>query len=309
MSRTNKIVNLIGVPLPLIALVVAVALLWDRAVGPLELGLMVFFYVVTALGVTVGYHRMFTHRAFESSRAFRAVIGVFGSMAVEGSVITWVADHRKHHAFTDQEGDPHSPHLLGPGLRRRRQGAVACACRLVVRDGRDGRARALRSRPGQGPGRARDRQAVLGLGRARVLIPFVLGWIVGGGSAPRLTALLWGGFVRVFLLHHVTWSINSVCHFVGRKRFDVDDESRNVFWLAPLSMGEAWHHNHHAFPTSAFHGLSPIERLPTRRAVDPELEKLGVIWNVVRSARSARRAKAARRSLTRRRRHVGRRLR
>src|SRR5947199_658265 len=116
MSRAHKIVNLIGVPLPLIGLVVAVVLLWQRAVGPLELGLMVGLYVITCLGVTLGYHRYFTHRAFESSRAFRAIIAVLGSMAVEGSVITWVADHRKHHAFTDQEGDPHSPHLSGTGF-------------------------------------------------------------------------------------------------------------------------------------------------------------------------------------------------
>src|SRR3981081_2595850 len=116
MSRAHKIVNLIGVPLPFVGLILAIVLLWDRAIGPLELALMAGFYVLTALGVTLGYHRMFTHRAFESSRAFRAVIAVLGSMAVEGSVITWVADHRKHHAFTDQEGDPHSPHLHGPGF-------------------------------------------------------------------------------------------------------------------------------------------------------------------------------------------------
>src|SRR2546423_10525079 len=116
MTRAHKIANLIGVPLPLIGLAVAIALLWERAIGPLELGLMIGFYVITCLGVTLGYHRMFTHRALEASRAFRALIAVLGSMAVEGSVITWVADHRKHHAFTDQEGDPHSPHLSGPGF-------------------------------------------------------------------------------------------------------------------------------------------------------------------------------------------------
>ena len=114
-------------------------------------------------------------------------------------------------------------------------------------------------------------------------IPFALGWIIGGGIGTALTALLWGGFVRIFLLHHVTWSINSVCHFFGRKRFDVEDESRNVFWLAPLSMGEAWHHNHHAFPTSAFHGLNFWERMsdPTGLMISL-LERLGVVWNVVR---------------------------
>src|SRR5579884_1171209 len=116
MTRAHKVINLIGVPAPLVGLLVAIALLWNRAVGPLELGLLIGLYVITCLGVTLGYHRMFTHRSFESSRAFRAIIAVIGSMAVEGSVITWVADHRKHHAFTDHEGDPHSPHLSGPGF-------------------------------------------------------------------------------------------------------------------------------------------------------------------------------------------------
>src|SRR5438270_9449246 len=116
MTRAHKIVNLIGVPLPLVGLAAAVVLLWNRAIGPLELGLLISLYVLTALGITLGYHRMFTHRAFESARWFRATIAVLGSMAVQGSVITWVADHRKHHAFTDQAGDPHSPHLSGPGF-------------------------------------------------------------------------------------------------------------------------------------------------------------------------------------------------
>jgi stearoyl-CoA desaturase (Delta-9 desaturase) len=293
MSRTNKIVNLIGVPLPLIGLVAAVALLWDRAIGPLQLGLMVFFYVITALGVTVGYHRMFTHRAFESSRVFRATIAVLGSMAVEGSVITWVADHRKHHVFTDVEGDPHSPHLAGPGF----VGAVKGLWHAHI--GWLFETVGMAERQRFAPDLLKDRVlravdklfwvwAVLGF-----LIPFALGWLVGGGLGAALTALLWGGFVRVCLLHHVTWSINSVCHFVGRKRFDVDDESRNVFWLAPLSMGEAWHHNHHAFPTSAFHGLSPMERIADPAGlVIRVLEKLGVIWNVVRISPERQAAKA-----------------
>lgn len=293
MSRGHKIVNLIAVPLPLIGLVAAIVLLWNKAVGPLELALMAGFYVATALGVTLGYHRMFTHRSFESSRAFRAIVAAMGSMAMQGSVITWVADHRKHHAFTDREGDPHTPHGFGPGFT----GAVQGLWHAHVGWLFESVGTAERER--FAPDLLKDRtvrvmdKLFLPLVVLGFLVPFALGWLIGGGLGTALTALLWGGFVRVFLLHHVTWSINSVCHFFGRRRFDVEDESRNVFWLAPLSMGEAWHHNHHAFPTSAFHGLAFGERLadPTGLLISA-LEKLGVIWNVVRISPERQAAKA-----------------
>ncbi len=293
MSRIHKIVNLIGVALPPLCVVVAIVLLWNRAIGPLELALMLSLYVITALGITLGFHRMFTHRAFEASRAFRAVVAVLGSMAVEGSVITWVADHRKHHAFTDIEGDPHSPHLAGPGV----VGAIKGLWHAHIGWLFESVGTAERER--FAPDLVKDRalQVVdklfflwVTLGLA---IPFALGWIIGGGVGTALTALLWGGLVRVFLLHHVTWSINSVCHFFGRKRFDIEDESRNVFWLAPFSMGEAWHHNHHAFPTSAFHGLRFWERIadPTGLVI-ALLEKTGLVWNVVRVSPDRQAAKA-----------------
>ena len=293
MTRAHKIANLIGVPAPLVGLIAAIVLLWDRAVGPLELALLTGLYMLTALGVTLGYHRMFTHRAFESSRTFRAIVAVLGSMAVQGSVITWVADHRKHHTFTDQEGDPHSPHLAGPGF----WGAVkglwhAHVGWLFETVGAAERERFAADLLKDRVVRVIDRLFFLWVGLS-LAIPFAAGWLLGGGVGAALTALLWGGFVRVFLLHHVTWSINSVCHFVGRKRFKIEDESRNVFWLAPLSMGEAWHHNHHAFPTSAFHGLSRLERLadPTGLLI-ALLEKLGIVWNVVRVSPERQRAKA-----------------
>jgi stearoyl-CoA desaturase (delta-9 desaturase) len=293
MTRAHKIANLIGLALPLIGVTLAIVLLWNRAIGPLELGLMAGFYVFTCLGVTLGYHRMFTHRAFEASRAFRAFIAVLGSMAVEGSVITWVADHRKHHAFTDQEGDPHSPHLSGPGF----WGAVKGLWHAHMGWLFESVGTAERERFAADLVKDRALRVIDKLFWLWVVlsfaIPFALGWIIGGGWGSALTALLWGGFVRVFLLHHVTWSINSVCHFFGRRRFAVDDESRNVFWLAPLSMGESWHHNHHAFPTSAFHGLRLWERLadPTGLVI-ALLEKLGLVWNVVRVSPERQAAKA-----------------
>jgi stearoyl-CoA desaturase (delta-9 desaturase) len=295
MTLPHKITNLIAVSVPLAGLVAAIVLLWNRAIGPLELGLMIGLYVITCLGVTLGYHRMFTHRAFEASRAFRAAIAILGSMAVEGSVITWVADHRKHHAFADVEGDPHSPQLAGPGFWGGLKGLWHAHIGWLFET--VGTADRQRFAPDLVKDRALrviDRLFPLWI-TISFLIPFAIGWLVGGGVTAALTALLWGGLVRVFLLHHVTWSINSVCHFFGRKRFDVKDESRNVFWLAPLSMGEAWHHNHHAFPTSAFHGLRWWERM-----TDPTgiviwlLEKLGVVWNVVRISPERQQEKALR---------------
>jgi stearoyl-CoA desaturase (delta-9 desaturase) len=243
--------------------------------------------------VTLGFHRLFTHRAFETSRPFRAVVAVIGSMAVQGSVIKWVADHRKHHAFTDQDGDPHSPHLSGPGFTGAVKGLWHAHMGWLFES--VGTADENRFAPDLVKDRAlRVIDKLFGLWVAlSFAIPFALGWIIGGGLGTALTAVLWGGLVRVFLLHHVTWSINSVCHFFGRRRFDVKDESRNVFWLAPFSMGEAWHHNHHAFPTSAFHGLRLWEKLtdPTGLLI-ALFEKLGLVWNVVKISPERQAAKA-----------------
>src|SRR5258708_8817042 len=248
MTRTHKTVNLVGVALPFVALLAAIVLLWNRAVGPLELGLLIGTYVITCLGVTLGYHRMFTHRAFESSRAFRPLIAVIGSMAVEGSVITWVADHRKHHAFTDQEGDPHSPHLSGPGF----SGAVkglwhAHIGWLFESVGTADRERFAGDLVKDGVLRSVDKLFWVWV-ILSMAIPFAIAWAIAGTLGTALTALLWGGFVRIFLLHHVTWSVNSICHFAGSRRFEGDDESTNVFLLAIPSLGEARDHNHHAFP-------------------------------------------------------------
>jgi stearoyl-CoA desaturase (delta-9 desaturase) len=283
MTRARQITNLFAVSLPFAALITAIVLLWNHGVGAMELGLMLGLYVITCMGTTLGYHRMFTHRSFQSSKTFRTLIAVLGSMAVEGSVITWVADHRKHHAFTDVEGDPHSPQLAGPGFWGGLKGLWhAHIGWLFETVGQADRERFAPDMVNDRALRIVDKTFLLWV-ILSFAIPFGLGWLIGGGIGSALSALLWGGLVRVFFLHHVTWSVNSICHFFGRRRFEVEDESRNVFWLAPLSMGEGWHHNHHAFPTSAFHGLRFWERM-----TDPTglmillLEKLGVIWNVVR---------------------------
>jgi stearoyl-CoA desaturase (Delta-9 desaturase) len=248
--------NVGGVVVPVLGFVAAVALLWNDAVGVRDLAILVVLYGLTGLGITVGFHRLLTHRSFEAPTGVRMTFAVLGSMAVQGPVINWVADHRKHHAFTDEDGDPHSPHLSRlPGLL----GALSGLWHAHVGWLFSAAGRADRQR--YAPDLLRDRAMVV-IDRlffiwvaVGLVVPAGLGWLLGGTLQAALTALLWGGLVRIFLLHHVTFAINSLCHFLGRRRFRTTDESRNLAWLAPLSFGEAWHHNHHAFPTSAFHGL------------------------------------------------------
>lgn len=283
LSRAHKTANLFAVGLPPAALVAAIILLWNHGINATSLWLMVGMYLVTAFGITFGYHRLFTHRSFQTSPALKATIAVLGSMAVEGSVITWVSDHRKHHAFADVEGDPHSPHLSGDGFIGALKGLWhAHMGWLFETVGTADRKRFAPDLLKDPLIRKVDELFLLwvALGFA---IPFALGWAIDGSIVAGLSALLWAGLVRVFFVHHITWSVNSVCHFVGRRRFDIEDGSTNVFWLAPFSLGESWHHNHHAFPTSAFHGLTSAEK-----AADPTglviaaLEKLGLVWKVVR---------------------------
>jgi stearoyl-CoA desaturase (delta-9 desaturase) len=291
-SRAQRIGNLIGVVLPPLGVLVAVILLWNAVVGWTDVAVMAVMYVLTGLGITVGFHRLFTHRAFQTYAAVRGAFAILGSMAVEGRPIKWVADHRKHHAFADEEGDPHSPHVGHQGgWRGALKGLWHAHMGWLFRTvGLADRQRFARDLLADRAVRTMDRLfwlwVVLGFA-----IPFGIGWLVGGTLGTGLTALLWGGLVRVFLLHHVTWSINSVCHFFGRRRFRTEDESRNVFWLAPLSFGESWHHNHHAFPRSAFHGLRRLELDPGGLLI-LMLEKLGLAWDVVRISAERQRAKA-----------------
>ena len=292
MSRAHRITNLVTVLLPFAALVAAVALLWERALGWHDVAIFAVMYLLTAFGITIGYHRMLTHRAFETSKPLRYTFAVLGSLAVEGSAITWVADHRKHHAFTDEEGDPHSPHTdHGTGLAGALRGLFHAHVGWLFRT--VGRADARRFAPDllADPGLRIIDRAFLGLVAVTLLVPFALGLAITGTLAGGLTALLWGGLVRIFLLHHVTWSINSVCHFFGRRRFPTDDKSTNVFWLALPSLGEAWHHNHHAFPTSASHGLRWWEIDPSALVIRG-LERLGLVWDVKRVSAERQRQKA-----------------
>jgi stearoyl-CoA desaturase (delta-9 desaturase) len=286
MSRAQRYTNLAAVILPLAAFVVAIVLLWNSWVRWHDLVLMLVLYVATGLGITVGFHRMLTHRAFQTSKAVERVFAVLGSMAVQGSVIQWVSDHRKHHAHTDEEGDPHSPHagFAGGGVRGTLRGLFhAHVGWILTEEGGANRAKYAKDLvEDRGMKRISDNFHWLVL--LSLLLPTALGFAITGGSwKGAVTGLLWGGFVRIFLLHHVTWSINSICHFFGTRRFDVDDHSTNVFWLALPSFGEAWHHNHHTFPRSAEHGLARWERLMDPSAfVIRLMERAGLVWNVVR---------------------------
>ncbi|MCW3040761.1 MAG: acyl-CoA desaturase [Solirubrobacterales bacterium] len=277
---------------PFALLFVAASQAWNRSLHWREVIILVALYVPTALGVTVGFHRLLTHRAFKTSPALRGLFAVLGTMAVEGPVINWVADHRKHHIYTDRPGDPHSPHVdHGHGVKGALKGLFhAHVGWLFIHDQRGARERFTRDLIADPVVSFVDKTFILWslLGLA---IPFGLGYLLGGDLDAALAATLWGGAVRIFLLHHVTYSINSLCHFFGRRRFQTGDESRNLAWLAPLSMGEAWHNNHHAFPTSAYHGLGRRE-LDVSGLTISALEKAGLVWDVQRPSAERMAAKA-----------------
>jgi stearoyl-CoA desaturase (Delta-9 desaturase) len=280
MSKLEKYANLVAVLVPFAALLTAIAFLPSTYVGPTDLAILAGMYLVSAFGITIGYHRLLTHRSFEAPRPVRYALAIMGQTAVQGPVVDWVADHRKHHAFTDEEGDPHSPHGHGGGFKGALHGLYhAHVGWLFSTQGQADRRRYARDlmddRVMKRISKAFLWNALLGLA-----IPFVLGLAISGTLAGGLTALLWGGVIRIFFLHHVTWSINSVCHFFGRRRFEVDDHSTNVFWLALPSLGESWHHNHHAFPRSAKHGLRWWE-IDVTGLVIAGMKRIGLARDVV----------------------------
>jgi stearoyl-CoA desaturase (Delta-9 desaturase) len=281
-ETADRIITGLVTGLPFLALTAAAWRVWDGLLKPSDLAVFAILYTLTGLGVTVGFHRLLTHRSFKTGRVVRGVLAVLGSAAIEGPVISWVSDHRRHHAFSDQPGDPHSPHVdHGVGVRGALRGLLHAHVGWLFRhDQRGARAR-------YAPDLLRDPTiafvdrtffvwAAAGLAAA-----FGLGVAIGGTVTAGLTGLLWGGGVRLFVLHHVTYSINSICHVFGRRRFRTADESRNVFWLALPSFGESWHNNHHAFPTSAAHGLGR-RQLDLSALVIRGLERCGLAWDVVR---------------------------
>jgi stearoyl-CoA desaturase (delta-9 desaturase) len=258
-----------------------------------DLIVFALLYIPTGFGITVGFHRLFTHRAFKTGPRTRAVLAVLGSAAVEGPIISWVADHRKHHAFSDEEGDPHSPHVgHGEGFKAQVKGLFhAHLGWLFIHTQRGSKERFA-------PDLLKDPivsyvdRTFLVWAIGGFIAAFFLGWAIGGTVMAGVTGLLWGGAVRMMVLHHVTYSINSLCHMFGKRDFETTDESRNLAWLAIPTFGEAWHNSHHAFPTSAVHGLKGTQIDPSA-AVIWSLEKLGLAWDVVRITPEKQAAKAA----------------
>jgi stearoyl-CoA desaturase (delta-9 desaturase) len=287
----RAITGLITVVPPLL-LVLAGWQVWNHELHWRDIAIFTIMYVPIGLGVTVGFHRLLTHRSFKTSAPLRGLFAVLGTMSVEGPVISWVADHRKHHAYSDRYGDPHSPHVEhGGGWRGALRGlAHAHVGWLFDHTQRGSRERFAPDLLADPVVSFVDRTFLL-WSLVGLAIPFGLGVLIGGTVVAGLEGMLWGGVVRILVLHHVTYSINSLCHFFGRRRFATEDHSRNLLWLAPLSFGEAWHNNHHAFPTSAFHGMGARE-LDLSGLVISGLERAGLVWDVQRVGASRLAAKA-----------------
>ncbi len=271
----GKAIILTVVIVPFIATLYAIWRLWEVAVYWPDLVLFAILYPLTGLGITIGYHRMLTHNGFQTHPWLRGTFLALGGMAVESGPLTWASTHLKHHALSDKEGDPHSPL---EGLFHSHVGWII-----------DG----WRTEPEKhGPWLLKDEQVgffertfvfwvLLGLA-----IPFVLGglWSMATGGAfmtGALTGFLWGGLVRIFFTHHITWSVNSICHTFGSRPFATKDQSRNNPIVGVLALGEGWHNNHHAFPNSAEHGLEWWQ-VDLSAYVIRALEKLGLVWDVKR---------------------------
>jgi stearoyl-CoA desaturase (delta-9 desaturase) len=237
-----------------LVMALALAVFWFPPINPRDVFLAVGLYLVTGHGVTVGFHRLFTHRSFRAKRPLEIALAVAGSMAVQGSLVSWVANHRRHHRCSDRPGDPHSPHGHGRGARAQLRGFVhAHVGWLFVADPVDAERYAADIMRDGALARVSRLFPVIAL--TSLTVPFVLGWGLSGDLSGGVSALLWAGVLRMALLHHVTWSVNSVCHMFGRRPYETNDRSSNFAPLGLISMGESWHNFHHAMPNSARHGV------------------------------------------------------
>jgi len=254
-SFSHRLAVAIFTGVPMLALIMAVPVAWAWGLLNWQTVLIgIVFYLFSGLGIAMGFHRYFTHGSFKSARAFKIALGVAGSMAIEGPILDWVSDHRRHHKYSDKEGDPHSPWRFGDDLKALTKG-MAWAHMGWLFDGD------VTSHKKFSPDWLADRDIVVihnlfaPLVAATLLLPALIGGLWTMSWQGALIAFFWASLVRVSFLHHVTWSINSICHTFGKREFEARDKSRNVAWLAVLSFGESWHNLHHADPTCARHGV------------------------------------------------------
>lgn len=277
-SLAVRVANLIAVILPLVGLVGAIVAVWGWGFHWTDLGILLVMYLLTAIGITVGYHRLFTHQSFETNRAVQFILGILGSMAVEGPVLKWVAMHRRHHQHSDDPEDPHSPHQSGSGVRGILLGLWHAHLGWIFQPDPPDLLRYVTDL--QRNNTMRRVSALFPMWVAiGLLIPAVLGGLLTQTWTGILTGFAWGGLARVFLVHHVTWSVNSICHLWGRQPFRSQDQSRNNAMIGVLSLGEGWHNTHHAFPTSARHGLRWWE-IDVSYWVIRALASVGLAWNI-----------------------------
>ncbi len=266
------------VVVPLVALIAAIPLAWGWGLGWHDVVIALVFYWLSGLGVTVGFHRYFTHGSFKAKTGLRVALAVFGTMAIEGPVFNWVADHRRHHKYSDREGDPHSPWRYGDDTKALAKGLAYAHMLWLFDENKTSQEKFI-------PDLLADRKLrivhklfpVIVL--TSMLAPALIGGLWGMSWHGALTAFFWASLVRVALLHHVTWSINSICHTFGTEEFEVRDKARNVSWLAIASFGESWHNLHHADPTCARHGVLKGQLDPSARVIWA-LEKLGWAYDV-----------------------------
>ena len=252
-SLAQQIITGVFVGVPMLALVAAIPFAWGWGLGWHDIVIAAFFYWLTGLGITVGYHRYFTHGSFKAKTPLRVALAVAGTMAMQGPVITWVSDHRKHHKYSDREGDPHSPWRYGNNARALAKGLVYAHI-LWLFDPNQTSQEKFSPDLLADKNIARVDKLFAPLVGVSLLGPALIGGLWGMSWHGAITAFFWAGLVRITLLHHVTWSINSICHTFGNKDWESRDKSRNVSWLAIASFGESWHNLHHVDPTCARHG-------------------------------------------------------
>jgi stearoyl-CoA desaturase (delta-9 desaturase) len=257
-SWVQQVALTIFLVVPFLAIFGAVPLTWGWGLSWHDVVIAVVMYYVSGLGVTVGFHRYLTHRSFTARRPVRIALAIAGSMALQASATQWVADHRRHHRFSDRQGDPHSPWRYGTSLRALTKGFFYSHVGWLYDWDRTDETKYAPELVADPDIRFISRTFPLWAG-VSLLLPPLVGGLWGGSFKAALTAFIWGSLVRVALLHHVTFAINSVCHITGRRPFRTRDRSQNVWWLALLSFGESWHNFHHAEPTSARHGVRALE--------------------------------------------------